>query len=50
MFREGRPEGVDVSVEADIHQHGLPRLIGILDLVRAGGVYDGAAEIISLGC
>ena len=30
-------EGVEVSVEADLSQHGLPRLIGILDLVRAGG-------------
>lgn len=32
-----RPEGVEVSVEADLSKHGLPRLIGILDLVRAGG-------------
>ena len=31
------PEGVEVSVEADLSQHGLPKLIGILDLVRAGG-------------
>ncbi|MEQ2009523.1 MAG: PD-(D/E)XK nuclease family protein [Limisphaerales bacterium] len=31
------PEGVEVSVEADLAKHGLPRLIGILDLVRAGG-------------
>lgn len=31
------PEGVEVSVEADLAQHGLPRLIGILDLVRSGG-------------
>jgi hypothetical protein len=30
-------EGVEVSVEADLSKHGLPRLIGILDLVRAGG-------------
>ena len=30
-------EGVEVSVEADLAPHGLPRLIGILDLVRAGG-------------
>jgi putative RecB family exonuclease len=30
-------EGVEVSVEADLAQHGLPRLIGIIDLVRAGG-------------
>ena len=32
-----KPEGVEVRVEADLAQHGLPRLIGILDLVRAGG-------------
>jgi len=31
------PEGVEVTVEADLAKHGLPRLIGILDLVRAGG-------------
>ena len=33
-----KPEGVEVSVEADLKHHGLPKLIGILDLVRAGGV------------
>ena len=31
------PEAVEVSVEADLSRHGLPKLIGILDLVRAGG-------------
>lgn len=31
------PEGVEVAVEADLSRHGLPRLVGILDLVRAGG-------------
>jgi hypothetical protein len=31
------PEAVEVSVEADLSQHGLPVLIGVLDLVRAGG-------------
>lgn len=31
------PEGVEVSVEADLSKQGLPRLIGIIDLVRAGG-------------
>lgn len=30
------PEGVEVSVEADLKHHGLPRLIGIIDLVRQG--------------
>ena len=32
-----KPEGVEVSVEADLSAHGLPTLIGIIDLVRAGG-------------
>jgi len=32
-----KPEGVEVSVEADLTSHGLPTLIGVLDLVRAGG-------------
>ena len=32
-----KPEAVEVSVEADLSGHGLPRLIGIIDLVRAGG-------------
>jgi len=31
------PEAVEVPVEADLSQHGLPLLIGVLDLVRAGG-------------
>jgi putative RecB family exonuclease len=31
------PEAVEVPVEADLAQHGLPVLIGVLDLVRAGG-------------
>jgi putative RecB family exonuclease len=32
-----RPEAVEVPVEADLAKHGLPTLIGVLDLVRAGG-------------
>jgi hypothetical protein len=32
-----RPEGVEVGVEADLASHGLPVLVGVLDLVRAGG-------------
>jgi putative RecB family exonuclease len=32
-----KPEAVEVQVEADLSRHGLPRLIGIIDLVRAGG-------------
>jgi putative RecB family exonuclease len=31
------PEAVEVPVEADLAKHGLPVLVGILDLVRAGG-------------
>jgi putative RecB family exonuclease len=30
------PEAVEVPVEADLSQHGLPTLIGVLDLVRSG--------------
>jgi len=32
-----RPEAVEVPVEADLARQGLPKLIGIIDLVRAGG-------------
>jgi putative RecB family exonuclease len=32
-----KPEAVEVSVEADLAKHGLPTLIGIIDLVRSGG-------------
>ena len=32
-----KPQGVEVRLEADLGQHGLPHLIGIIDLVRAGG-------------
>jgi len=31
------PEAVEVPVESDLTRYGLPKLIGILDLVRAGG-------------
>lgn len=31
------PEAVEVPVEAELSSHGLPTLIGVLDLVRAGG-------------
>ena len=31
------PEAVEVPVEADLSKHGLPVLIGVLDLVRGGG-------------
>jgi len=30
-------EGVEVMAEADLKKHGLPNLVGILDLVREGG-------------
>ena len=33
-----KPEAVEVPVEADLSEHGLPVLIGVLDLVRPGGV------------
>jgi hypothetical protein len=32
-----KPQAVEVWLEADLGKHGLPNLIGILDLVRAGG-------------
>ena len=32
------PEGVEVMVESDLSQHGLPTLRGVIDLVRPGGV------------
>ena len=32
-----KPEAVEVAVEADLGKYGLPQLIGIIDLVRAGG-------------
>jgi len=33
-----RLEGVEVAAEADLRSHGLTTLIGIIDLVRAGGI------------
>ena len=35
--QDERPEAVEVSVEANLDHLGLPTLIGVLDLVRAGG-------------
>jgi len=32
-----KPEAVEAPVEADLSHYGLPKLIGIIDLVRAGG-------------
>ncbi|MCX6908011.1 MAG: PD-(D/E)XK nuclease family protein [Verrucomicrobia bacterium] len=31
-----RPEAVEALVEADLTLHGLPKLVGVIDLVRAG--------------
>jgi hypothetical protein len=36
--KDERPEGVEVTVEADLSSYGLPKLLGVLDLVRAKGV------------
>jgi len=35
-----KPDAVEVPVEADLKQHGLPRLIGILDLVQQRQIID----------
>jgi len=32
-----KPQAVEVRLEADLGKHGLPRIIGVIDLVRAGG-------------
>lgn len=32
-----KPEAVEVTVQADLSGHGLPTLVGIIDLVRPGG-------------
>jgi putative RecB family exonuclease len=32
-----KPEAVEVGVEADLSGHGLPLLVGVIDLVRSGG-------------
>jgi CRISPR/Cas system-associated exonuclease Cas4 (RecB family) len=32
-----KPAGVEVSLEADLAKHGLPKLVGVLDLVRPNG-------------
>lgn len=37
---EIKPDAVEVPVEADLQQHGLPRLIGILDLVQQHQIID----------
>ena len=35
--QEEKPQAVEVRVERDLDAHGLPPLVGIIDLVRAGG-------------
>jgi len=35
-----KPDAVEVAVEADLSEHGLPKLIGILDLVQEGKIID----------
>jgi len=35
-----RPDAVEVPVEADLCEHGLPKLIGVLDLVQGGIIVD----------
>jgi putative RecB family exonuclease len=40
MNPTAKPDAVEVAVEADLHEQGLPKVIGILDLVQAGKVID----------
>lgn len=40
VSQEERPEAVEVPVEADLAKHGLPKLVGVLDLVQAGIIVD----------
>lgn len=46
FFREspvreaGKPDAVEVSVEADLSRHGLPTLVGVLDLVQDQRIID----------
>ena len=35
-----RPDAVEVPAEADLAEHGLPNLIGVLDLVQGGVIID----------
>lgn len=35
-----KPEGVEVSCEVDLNQHGLPKLVGILDLIQNRRIID----------
>jgi len=35
-----KPDAVEVPVEADLSEHGLPKLVGVLDLVQDGVIID----------
>jgi putative RecB family exonuclease len=35
-----KPDAVEVSIEADLREHGLPQLVGILDLVQQHRIID----------
>lgn len=35
-----KPDAVEVPVEADLSEHGLPTLVGVIDLVQEGRVID----------
>ena len=35
-----KPDAVEVSIEADLREHGLPQLVGILDLVQQRRIID----------
>jgi CRISPR/Cas system-associated exonuclease Cas4 (RecB family) len=35
-----KPEAVECSLEADLAEHGLPTLVGVLDLVQSGSIID----------
>ncbi|RYD69735.1 MAG: PD-(D/E)XK nuclease family protein, partial [Verrucomicrobiaceae bacterium] len=35
-----KPDAVEVPVETDLSQHGLPTLVGVLDLVQRGKIID----------
>ena len=41
-----KPEAVEVTVEADLSAHGLPTLVGIIDLVRPGAVAGAGGRIV----
>jgi putative RecB family exonuclease len=40
ILPNSKPDAVEVSIEADLAAHGLPKLIGILDLVQDGKIVD----------